>query len=127
MSFLAKSDVECVSSIALNSAQDIVIKNDNVIMNLSFKDGSIGTSSYLANGNKSYSKEKMTLFCEGKIFELDNYKKVDAYGGSGIKKWSQDKGHKNEILAFLENVQKSTDNLIALNSLINTTLTTSHT
>jgi len=124
MSFLAKSDVECVGSIALNSVQDIAIKNDNVIMNLSFKDGSIGTLSYLANGNKSYSKEKMTLFCEGKIFELDNYKKVDAYGGSGIKKWSQDKGHKDEILAFLENVQKSTDNLIALSSLVNTTLTT---
>lgn len=124
MSFLAKSDVESVSSMALNSEKELAIKNDNVILNLRFKDGSIGTLSYLANGNKSYPKEQMSLFCEGKVFELDNYKKVNAYGGSGIKRWSQDKGHKDEMVGFIENIKSSSKNLISLESLVNTTLAT---
>lgn len=124
MSFLAKSDVESVSSMALNNEKELAIKNDNVILNLRFKDGSIGTLSYLANGNKSFPKEQMSLFCEGKVFELDNYKKVNAYGSSGMKKWSQDKGHKDEMIGFIENIRTSNENLISLESLVNTTLAT---
>ncbi|RXI38898.1 dehydrogenase [Malaciobacter mytili] len=124
MSFLASSEVESVSSVSLDNKKELAIKNDNVILNLRFKDGSIGTFSYLANGNKSYPKEQMSLFCEGKVFELDNYKKVNAYGSSGMKKLSQDKGHKTEILEFIENIKSSKESLISFNSLINTTLAT---
>lgn len=124
MSFLANSNVESVSSVALSSQKELAIKNDNVILNMRFKDGSIGTLSYLANGNKSYPKEQMSLFCEGKVFELDNYKKVNAYGSSGMKKWSQDKGHKGEMIGFVESIKSSKENLISLESLVNTTLTT---
>jgi predicted dehydrogenase/threonine dehydrogenase-like Zn-dependent dehydrogenase len=124
MNFLANSEVESVSSVALNNEKELAIKNDNVILNLRFKDGSIGTLSYLANGNKSYPKEQMNLFCEGKVFELDNYKKVNAYGSSGMKKWSQDKGHKDEMIGFVENIKSSKENLISLESLVNTTLAT---
>ncbi len=124
MSYLVESEVESVYSVALNNNKILPIKNDNVVINLKFKDGSIGTLNYLSNGNKSYSKEKMTLFCEGKVFELDNYKRVNSFGAKGIRKFSQDKGHKNEILSFIENIKSSKENLISLNSLINTTLTT---
>lgn len=124
MAFLAQSDVVSVQSIALDSDKTLPIQNDNVIVNLVFKDGSIGTLSYLANGNKSYPKEQMSLFCEGKVFELDNYKKVNGYGANGIKKWSQNKGHKEEMMSFVENIKSSKHNLISLESLINTTLAT---
>lgn len=124
MSYLANSEVESIYSVALNSDKELAIKNDNVILNLKFKDGSIGTLSYLSNGNKSYPKEQMSLFCEGKVFNLDNYKKVNAFGSSGIKKWSQDKGHKDEMIGFVENIKSSKENLISLESLVNTTLAT---
>lgn len=124
MSYLADSEVESIYSVALNSDKELAIKNDNVILNLKFKDGSIGTLSYLSNGNKSYPKEQMSLFCEGKVFELDNYKKVNAFGSSGMKKWSQDKGHKDEMIGFVENIKSSKENLISLGSLVNTTLAT---
>jgi predicted dehydrogenase len=124
MSYLASSDVSSVYSTALNSDKELAIKNDNVILNIKFKDGSIGTLSYLSNGNKSYPKEQMNLFCEGKVYELDNYKKVNGYGSSSMKKWSQDKGHKEEMIGFVENIKNSEENLISLESLINTTLAT---
>lgn len=124
MSYLASSEVQSVYSNALNSNDVIAIKNDNIIMNLKFKDGSIGNLSYLSNGNKSYPKEQMNLFCEGKVYDLDNYKRVKAYGSLGIKKWGQDKGHKSEILGFIENIKSSDENLISFESLVNTTLVT---
>ncbi len=124
MSYLASSDVISVYSTSLNSDKELAIKNDNVILNMKFKDGSIGTLSYLANGNKSYPKEQMNLFCEGKVYELDNYKKVNAFGSDSMKKWSQDKGHKDEMIGFIENIKSSKEELISLESLVNTTLTT---
>jgi len=124
MSYFSKSDVESVYSTALNSDKEIAIKNDNVILNMKFKDGSIGTLSYLSNGNKSFAKEQMSLFCEGKVFVLDNYKKNKAYGSSDFKKFSQDKGHRDEMHGFIENIKSSNENLISLESMVNTTLAT---
>ena len=124
MSYLASSDVESVYSNALNSDKELAIKNDNVILNMKFKDGSIGILSYLSNGNKSYPKEQMNLFCEGKVYVLDNYKKNSGYGSNNFKKFSQDKGHKNEMHSFIENIKLSNENLISLESLVNTTLAT---
>ena len=66
----------------------------------------------------------MNLFCEGKVFELNNYKGVNAYGDTGVKKWRQDKGHKEEMQAFIENIRTSKENLVPLKSLVNTTLAT---
>jgi len=124
MSYFAKSDVKSVYSSALNSEKELAIKNDNVMLNMKFKDGSVGTLNYLSNGNKSFSKEQMILFCEGKVFTLDNYKKNTAYGSGNFKKLSQDKGHKDEVIGFIENIKSSTESLISLSSLVNTTLAT---
>ena len=41
-----------------------------------------------------------------------------------MKKWLQDKGHKDEMMGFLENIKSSEKNLISLESLVNTTLVT---
>jgi hypothetical protein len=41
-----------------------------------------------------------------------------------MKKWSQDKGHKDEMIGFIENIKSSKENLISLESLVNTTLAT---
>jgi len=124
MAYLANSEVQSVYSTGLNTDTISALKNDNVVMNLKFKDGSIGNLSYLSNGSKSYHKEQMNLFCEGKVFELDNYKKVNGFEVGGMKKWSQDKGHKEEMTCFVENIITSSDTLISLKSLINTTLAT---
>jgi len=124
MSYLASSKVSSVSSIALNQEQELAIKNDNTIVNMTFEDGSIGILSYLSNGNKSYPKEQMSLFCEGKVYELDNYKRVNGFGSGSMKKFSQDKGHKEEMISFIKNIKTSKENLISLDSLVNTTLAT---
>jgi predicted dehydrogenase/threonine dehydrogenase-like Zn-dependent dehydrogenase len=124
MSFMANSKVKSVHSIAINQESEMAIKNDNVIINLKFEDGSIGTLQYISTGNKSFSKERLTLFCEGKVLELDNFKKVNGFGASSLKKMGQDKGHKAEMVGFIDNIKKSKSPMISFDSLVNTTLAT---
>ncbi len=124
MSFMANSKVHSVYSIAINQNSELSIKNDNTIINLKFEDGSIGTLQYISIGNKSFSKERLTLFCEGKVLELDNFKKVNGFGVSSFKKMGQDKGHQAEIVGFIENIENSKSSMISFDSLVNTTLST---
>ncbi len=48
-------------------------REDNVSMTFTFPDGSIGVVDYLANGDKSFPKERLEVFCEGMIAVLDDY------------------------------------------------------
>lgn len=82
----------------------IDISNDSVSISLSFNDGSIGTIHYLANGNKDFPKERLEVFCGGKILQLNNFKSLTGFGFTGFSKmrlWSQDKGHQKEVSEFL--------------------------
>ncbi|HIP11575.1 MAG TPA: hypothetical protein EYG73_02540 [Arcobacter sp.] len=124
MSFMANAKVKSVHSIAINQESIQAIQNDNVIINLKFEDGSIGSLQYISTGNKSFAKERMTLFCEGKVLELDNFKKVNGYGSSKFKSRGQDKGHKAEMLGFVENIKNANAPMISFESLVNTTLAT---
>ena len=78
---------------------------DTVSISLTFADGSIGTIHYFANGNKGFPKERLEVFCDGKILQLDNFKILRGYGWNGFKQmrlWRQDKGHTAEMHAFIE-------------------------
>ncbi|MBT7074212.1 MAG: Gfo/Idh/MocA family oxidoreductase, partial [Anaerolineae bacterium] len=45
-------------------------REDNVSMTFTFPDGSIGVVDYLANGDKSVPKERVEVFCGGKVATL---------------------------------------------------------
>lgn len=78
--------------------------SDTASIQLSFEDGSIGTIHYFANGNKGFPKERLEVFCDGKILEMDNYKNLKGYGWDNFKSmrtWRQDKGHANALKAFV--------------------------
>ena len=88
---------------------------DTVSANLTFADGSIGTIHYFSNGNRSFPKERLEIFTEGKIIQLDNYKSLKGYGWKDFTKtklWRQDKGHAKGIATFLTAVESNLDNPI---------------
>jgi predicted dehydrogenase len=86
--------------------------NDKVTISLAFEDGSFGSIHYFANGSKQYQKERVEVFNNGRILQLNNFKNLIGYGWPEFKKMKlrqQDKGHYKELQSFIDsiNMQKS--------------------
>ena len=94
---------------------------------LGFADGSIGNLNYFANGAKKYSKERLLVFSDGRILELDNFRTTRGFGFSGFRRFKtrrQDKGHACEVSAFIQRVRDGGAALIPFDSLRNTSQAT---
>lgn len=107
---IADSKISSVQSIKMNIQGEENLE-ENVLINMAFKDGSIANIQYLANGNKSYPKERIEVFAGGKVLSVDNFKSLTGYGWkdfSKLKTRSQDKGHAEGIKRFIEGVKNGT-------------------
>lgn len=85
----------------------VAVRDDKATITLTFADGSLGTIHYLANGHKAFPKERIEVFCGGRILQLDNFRALRGYGWPGfrtIRLWRQDKGHVACAEAFVEAV-----------------------
>ena len=103
--FLAACPIE---SFQLLSASDSKTCPDTFSILLRFSSGSIGTVHYFANGSKAFPKERLEVFADGKVFQLDNYRKLKAWGIPGFRSrrlLSQDKGQFSCCSAFLEAIK----------------------
>lgn len=78
---------------------------DDLSVLLSFADGSVATVIYTAAGDTAYPKERIEVFCEGKVMVSDDFKRLSlTRGGRTHTSRSQqaDKGHHAEMKAFLD-------------------------
>ena len=85
-----------------------VATGDTLALQLGFVDGSIGTVHYLSNGSKSFPKERLEVFCAGRVLQLDNFRRLRGYGWpgfGGMNLWRQDKGQRECAAAFVRAVQ----------------------
>ncbi len=75
---------------------------DNVSMTFIFPDGSAGVVDYLANGDKSFPKERVEVFCGGCVAVLDDFRALEMVrdGRRTVVKKAQDKGWYDEWVAF---------------------------
>jgi len=77
---------------------------DNVVMVFTFPDGSLGTVSYLANGDRSLPKERLEVFSGGRVAVLNDYRSLEMIhkGKRRVVRspLKQDKGHVGEWQAF---------------------------
>ena len=60
-------------------------RNDNFIATISYADGSVCTLTYTSMGDKSYPKERMDVFFDGKVISMDDFKILNTYGGRSGK------------------------------------------
>ena len=98
-------------------------REDNVSMTFTFPDGSIGVVDYLANGDKSFPKERVEVFCGGKIAVLDDFCALELVENGNRKtiKGAQDKGWKNEWIAFAKSIREGGQPPIPYEQLIGVT------
>ena len=98
---------------------------DKVIAILKFDDGSQASIHYLANGNKSFSKERIEVFSSEKVYVIDNFKSFKSYGDSlKMKNMKQDKGHQKEVKQFLYSIEKNLPSPIPLKEIFEIHLAT---
>lgn len=98
--FVAGAAIESVSATAMGGSA----QKDTVHVTLGFANGSTGTLVYTANGHRSFPKERLEVFSEGGILQLDNFRTLRGFGWPGFKKqsqWRQDKGQTACAQAFV--------------------------
>ncbi len=83
--------------------------NDNFVLVFNYPNGSVGTVTYLANGDKSCPKEQVELFCHNMVIRLNDYRLLELYRNGSKKTYrdvlGQDKGHAASWTAFLASVK----------------------
>ena len=101
-------------------------REDNVSMTFTFPDGSIGVVDYLANGDKSFAKERVEVFCEGLVAVLDDFVSLQITKDGKMKeeRGAQDKGWHNEWKAFVKSIREGGEPPIPYEQLIGVTKST---
>ena len=116
---LAQSPIQ---EMTLLSASDSKPCPDTFTLQMRFVDGSIGTVHYFANGSKAFPKERLEVFVEGKVFQLDNFRKLKAWGIPGFRTRRllvQDKGQVACCSAFLQAIQNGLPSPIPFDQILN--------
>ncbi|MEW6029088.1 MAG: bi-domain-containing oxidoreductase [Chloroflexota bacterium] len=98
-------------------------REDNVSMTFTFPDGSVGVIDYLANGDKSFPKERVEVFCGGRIAVLDDFRALELVSDGNRKttRSAQDKGWRDEWLAFSKSIREGGEPPIPYKQLVGVT------
>ncbi len=100
----------------------------NVLASLRFANGSEGTISYLANGDRAFSKERIEVFGGGAVAVLEDFRHLelarDGRKQTVHSRWRQDKGHAAEWAAFVQSVLKGDEAPIRFDDILCSTLAT---
>jgi predicted dehydrogenase len=120
MAHLAGALVTHVS--AMKVGEGPAVRDDKMSILLGLSDGSLGAVNYFSNGAKSYPKETLEIFCNKRILRMENFRLTRGFGFSAFRRFRsfrQDKGHKNEVAAFIENILAGGKPLIPFEQLAN--------
>jgi predicted dehydrogenase len=108
LSFVASSPIKSI--MAKGTPSDDRYREDNVILMLKYQNGSVGTITYVANGDRSLPKERLEVFGGGSVAILDDFRRLELIsdGRKSVRKnrWRQDKGHRPEWEAFMRAVRE---------------------
>ena len=102
--------------------------SDNLILQLTFANGSTGTIAYVASGDRAAGKERLEVFGQGKTSVLDDFRSLELTSGGRTRKINSrlraDKGHRGQWRAMVDAVRCGTPSPIPFSELISTTLAT---
>ena len=101
---------------------------DNVMISMRFGNGSEGTISYLASGDRAFSKERIEVFGGGCAAVLEDFRRLELVRNGRKEtihsRWRQDKGHRGGWAAFTQSVLQHSQSPIAFDELVCSTLAT---
>lgn len=119
--YLTGSKVVAVSMSGMGT--DTNENTDNAIITLKYANGSQAVVNYFSNGSKSYSKERLEVYSQGRTLVMDNFVKLEGYGFKGFSKMKgkQDKGHQEQFSRLITMLKNGSAPLIPFDDIVNTT------
>jgi predicted dehydrogenase/threonine dehydrogenase-like Zn-dependent dehydrogenase len=103
LQFLIGSPPAQVSTVAARTAAGPIV--DQVVMTLTFEDGSVGTIVYTAGGDTAFGKERIEVLGDGRVAVLDDYRTLEIVRNGRRKRRHErlrpDKGHRGEWEALI--------------------------
>jgi polar amino acid transport system substrate-binding protein len=112
LQFLSDSRAVRIEVAPISGALGKYRADDNLILNLSFADGSIGTIIYTAKGSKAFSRERVEIFCEESVAVIEDFRRAQLVRDgkvSKVSKFSMDMGYKAEM-EFFFNISRQAQN-----------------
>jgi predicted dehydrogenase/threonine dehydrogenase-like Zn-dependent dehydrogenase len=103
------------------NAQWLQTAPDIATLQIQFEENCQASVHYFSNGNPKYPKERIQVFVDGKILELDNWRKLRGYGWSGFNKlnlWRQDKGNGACVQAWLAAIKATAESPVPFEEVI---------
>ena len=120
-SYLSGSTVEevCMNAMGTNPEEN----TDNASILLRYANGTNAVINYFSNGSKSYDKERVEVYSQGRTLVMENWRKLKAFGFGNFSKMqtSQDKGHTNQFSRLTDHIKNGKGQLIPFQELVNTT------
>lgn len=121
--YLTGSRIRSIS--AHRIGEPVNIRDDKMSITVSLADGSVCSINYFANGSKSFPKEKITIFSDNRVLNIDNFRSTSGFGFTAFKKLRtsrQEKGHKQQFETLVKSIADGGDWLISLDEMANVTL-----
>jgi predicted dehydrogenase/NADPH:quinone reductase-like Zn-dependent oxidoreductase len=100
--FLVGSPIRALTTVPA-VGRDGAAVDDVAHLTIAFADGSTAVVHYLANGSPAFPKERVEAFADGRVWQIDNWRRLRAWGGgtaAGGMLSRPDKGHADELRAF---------------------------
>jgi predicted dehydrogenase/threonine dehydrogenase-like Zn-dependent dehydrogenase len=125
MQFFTGALPQTVYAQCLNTHNEQTKNDDNIVVTITFTNGSIGTITYIAIGDKSLPKERVEIFGGGKVGIINDFRSGELYSGNKCKMLKlEGKGHAQEVEHFLNAVKEGKTYPISFESVYATTKAT---
>ena len=112
-----------LTTIQASSARNSFKTSDDITANLQFENGSLATIAYTSLGDPGFPKERYEIFTGRNVIVLDDFKNLSVTANGSTKNYSsrnQDKGFRDELIAFRDTVAKGGPGIIDENEFFET-------
>ena len=106
--YLMGCEYESLNVKYINSENNYYYSSDNFHVSINYQNGSVANLTYTSMGSPSSQKETMKIFTEGQTIVMNDYNELILYEKSTkIYKTNQNKGHKEELIAFANGIKSN--------------------
>lgn len=105
--YLTGARLTDVLAVSIHPRASLYGPTDNFVATASFDDGSVATLTYTAMGSPAVAKERMDVYVDGRVFQLDDYKRLRVRGATdeGVTSKVSEKGQREEVQAMVSAIR----------------------